>query len=338
MGVADEERTKGVLGGVDFLGQMQSAKPPVISGTVVVVGGGNTAVDAARTSLRIGAKKVIIVYRRTVSEMPAHPMEMEAAAEEGVEMTFLSAPVSIVAKNGKLKALRCIRMELGEMDASGRRSPKPVQGSEYDIPCDFIISAIGQDIDLGTLDTESGVKATRQKAIVVDKESFATSVPGVFAGGDVATGPAVAIDAIAHGQARGTGHRPVHPDRQDGDEADEGIHIRREMPSARYRRASSPSSSTSIRSACLKCPSAERIKGQAEVELGFTEAQVVNETGRCLECGCSAYFDCDLRKYASGVRRRYRASSSATRGSSRSIRPIRLSPSTPINASTAAAA
>ena len=225
MGVADEESTKGVLGGVDFLGQMQSANPPAISGTVVVVGGGNTAVDAARTSLRIGAKKVIIVYRRTVSEMPAHPMEVEAAAEEGVEMTFLSAPVSIVAKNGKLKALRCIRMELGEMDASGRRSPKPVPGSEYDIPCDFIISAIGQDIDLGTLDTESGVKATRQKAIVVDKDSFVTSVPGVFAGGDVATGPAVAIDAIAHGKRAALAIDQYITDRQDRRRRDECIYI-----------------------------------------------------------------------------------------------------------------
>ncbi len=267
MGVADEEKTKGVLGGVDFLGRMQSAKPPAISGTVVVVGGGNTAVDAARTSLRIGAKKVIIVYRRTVSEMPAHPMEVEAAAEEGVEMTFLSAPVSIVAKNGKLKALRCNRMELGEMDASGRRSPKPVPGSEYDIPCDFIISAIGQDIDLGTLDTESGVKATRQKAIVVDKESFVTSIPGVFAGGDVATGPAVAIDAIAHGKRAALAIDQYIQTGKMGEGTKAFISKKDafgEIPQSEFAQIKHIDKERMPEMAV-----AERVKGQAEVELGL---------------------------------------------------------------------
>ncbi len=296
MGVADEDKTQGVLGGVDFLGRMQSDKPPAIYGTVVVVGGGNTAVDAARTSLRIGAKKVIILYRRTISEMPAHPMEVEAAAEEGVEMTFLSAPVSIVAKDGKLQALRCNRMELGETDASGRRSPKPIADSEYDIPCDFVISAIGQDIDLGKIDADSGLKTTRAKAIVIDKESFATSIPGVFAGGDVATGPAVAIDAIAHGRAAalaidryiqtgkaGNGARPF-VSRKDAFG---------EIPQSEFAQMKRIDKERMAEMAV-----GERVKGQAEVELGFTDAQVANETARCLECGCTAYFDCDLRKYA----------------------------------------
>ena len=195
---------------------MQSPEPPKIYGTVVVVGGGNTAVDAARTSLRIGAEKVVILYRRTMKEMPAHQMEIDAAAEEGVEMRFLSAPVSIVAKDGRLKALRCIRMELGEPDASGRRSPVPIKGSEYDLPAAISSSPRSDRISTSaTIDKESGLKTTRQKAIVVDKESFATSIPGVFAGGDVITGPAVAIDAIAHGRAAALRHRRVHTDRQD---------------------------------------------------------------------------------------------------------------------------
>ncbi len=125
-GLAGEERIKGIIGGADFLRSMQTADPPTLSGTVVVSGGGNTAIDAARTALRIGAGKVHIIYRRTMKEMPAHQMEIDAACEEGVDMIFLSTPVSIVEKNGRVEALRCIRMELGEPDASGRRSPVPV--------------------------------------------------------------------------------------------------------------------------------------------------------------------------------------------------------------------
>jgi len=296
MGIAGEETTEGIIGGVDFLRRMQTDDRPAISGTVIVVGGGNTAVDAARTSLRIGAGKVIILYRRTVSEMPAHPMEVDAAAEEGVEMIFLSAPLSIVANNGRVEALRCIRMELGETDASGRRSPVPVDGSEYDIPCDFVISAIGQDIDLGTIDKESGLKTTRQKAIVVDNSTFATSIPGVFAGGDVATGPAVAVDAIAHGRAAALA---IHRYLQTGS-AYYGAKpfLSRKEAFGEMAQSEFLQVKRVERELMAELPVEERIKSQAEVELGFTEAQVANETGRCLECGCTAYFDCDLRKYA----------------------------------------
>ena len=173
---------------------------PEVYGRVVVVGGGNTAIDAARTSLRLGADKVTLLYRRTQKEMPANEMEIDAAHHEGVEMIFLSAPVGIVAKDGKLQALRCIRMELGEPDKSGRRSPVPMKGSEYDLPCDFAVSAIGQDIDLGKLTADGQVKADRWNQITANMSTFETSMPGVFAGGDAVTGPAVAIDAIAHGR------------------------------------------------------------------------------------------------------------------------------------------
>ena len=192
-----------MIGGADFLRRMQAAtdeERPKIFGRVVVVGGGNTAIDAARTSLRLGAAKVTILYRRTQKEMPANEMEIEAAIEEGVEMRFLSAPTGIVTKDGRLHGLTCIRMELGEPDASGRRSPVPVKGSEYVLECDFVVSAIGQDIDLGTIAADGRLKTTRSKAIQTEKGTFETSIPGVFAGGDATTGPAVAIDAIAHGR------------------------------------------------------------------------------------------------------------------------------------------
>jgi len=296
MGVTGEEKIEGVIGGIDFLRGMQAPEPPKIYGTVVVVGGGNTAVDAARTSLRIGAEKVVILYRRTMKEMPAHQMEIDAAAEEGVEMRFLSAPVSIIAKDGRLEALRCIRMELGEPDASGRRSPVPIKGSEYDLPAAFVISAIGQDIDLAAIDKESGIKTTRQKAIVVDKTSFAASIPGVFAGGDVVTGPAVAIDAIAHGRAAALAIDQYIRTGKTASPA-KGFVSRKdafgEIPESEFLQVR-----RSEKEKMGELPVKERTGSQVEVEVGFTESQVINETGRCLECGCLAYFDCDLRKYA----------------------------------------
>jgi formate dehydrogenase major subunit len=302
MGIADEEKTKGVIGGVDFLRGMQTETPPAIYGTVVVVGGGNTAVDAARTSLRVGARKVVILYRRTMKEMPAHQMEVDAAAEEGVEMIFLSAPVSLVAKDGRVEALRCISMKLGPPDASGRRSPVPIEGSEYDLPCDFVISAIGQDIDLGEVAPRENLAITRQKAIIVEKPSMATSIPGVFAGGDAVTGPAVAIDAIAAARAAAFAiDQYLQVGKQVGDarfEAAAAEFISRKEAFGRIPESEFLQVARIEKEKMAELPPAERIKSQVEVEVGFTADQVARETRRCLECGCLAYFECDLRKYA----------------------------------------
>ena len=296
MGLTGEQATVGILPGADFLHQLQGEIPKVY-GRVVVVGGGNTAVDAARTSLRIGADKVAILYRRTRKEMPANEMEIEAADEEGIEMIFLSAPTGIVTKDNRLEALTCIRMELGEPDASGRRSPVPMKGSEYDLTCDFVVSAIGQDIDLGLINAGSQLAVTRQNVIVINKETFETSIPGVFAGGDAVTGPAVAIDAIAHGKiAAESIDQYVRTGKVT--KPSKGFLSRKEswgdLPEVEF------SHFKKIEKEKMKeLPAAERIKGFAEVELGFTDGQAATEASRCLECGCSAYFDCDLRKYAS---------------------------------------
>ncbi len=297
MGIAGEETVQGVLKGADFLHEVQTETPPKLHGKVVVVGGGNTAVDAARTALRVGAEEVTILYRRTQKEMPAHQMEVEAALEEGVKMIFLSAPLSIVEKDGRLTAIRCNRMELGAPDASGRRSPVPVPGSEYDLPCDFAISAIGQDVDPGTIVGQTGLTLTRQNVIVINKATFETSVPGVFGGGDAVTGPAVAIDAIAHGKKAAeaidlwirTGLA----------QADTKEFVSRketfgDIPESEFLQAKK-----AAKEKMHELPATERVKGFAEVELGFTEQQALNEAGRCLECGCSSYFDCELRTHAS---------------------------------------
>jgi formate dehydrogenase major subunit len=297
MGLPGEDTTHGVIKGADFLHQVQTEDVPALFGRVVVVGGGNTAIDAARTALRVGAEKVTILYRRTQKEMPAHQMEIDAALEEGVELIILSAPTGIITKDGRLHAITCIRMELGEPDASGRRSPVPMRGSEYDLMCDFVISAIGQDVDPEGVTSDGQLATTRQNAIAAKKGTFETSIPGVFAGGDAITGPAVAIDAIAHGK--------------DAAEAIDQFIRTGEIKLASREFLSKKDSFGEIAESEFvqfkilekeKMPelhAEERIKSMAEVELGFTEEQAFNETSRCLECGCSAYFDCALRKYAS---------------------------------------
>ena len=203
MGVVNEH-VKRVLGGVDFLREVGLEKAPKIHGRVVVVGGGNTAIDAARTSLRLGAKEVVVLYRRTRAEMPANEVEIVAAEEEGVKIHYLAAPVKINSENGELQSLECIEMELGEPDASGRRRPVIKKGSEFALECDWVISAIGQDADLSGLKggdgSEPEIEISKWNTIMAQEGTFNTNRPGVFAGGDVVTGPADAIDAIAAGR------------------------------------------------------------------------------------------------------------------------------------------
>ncbi|MDZ7816557.1 MAG: 2Fe-2S iron-sulfur cluster-binding protein [Planctomycetota bacterium] len=160
MRVEGETSTNGVVTGVDFLHEKADSKEPV-KGTIVVVGGGNTAMDCARTSVRLGADKVIILYRRTKDQMPADELEIKDALEEGVEIYELAAPIGIVKDNDELKALKCIRMKLGEPDASGRRRPVTLEGSEFELPCDVAISAIGQNVDLDGVG-EAGTKLRRR--------------------------------------------------------------------------------------------------------------------------------------------------------------------------------
>lgn len=198
LGVPGED-APGVTPGVDFLRALNLGQKPKVGDKVAVIGGGNVAIDAARSALRVGAKKVFILYRRTRQEMPATREEIEAAEEEGIELQYLVAPVEVVASNGKVSALRCNRMELGEPDASGRRRPMPIKGSEFDIELDTIIPAIGQAIDLSFNAGSSGIETVRGNALQVDLETLATTRAGVFAGGDAVTGPATAIEAIAAG-------------------------------------------------------------------------------------------------------------------------------------------
>ena len=202
MGVEGEDKGyKGFIPGVYYLLEINLGRDPYSEGKrVVVVGGGNVAIDCVRSSFRIGKPDVNLVYRRTKKEMPADRVEIHDAEEEGVKFHYLCNPVRIIEKDGKVTGMECIRMELGEPDESGRRRPVPIKGSEFFIEADIAIPAIGQAIDLSFLDEKDGVKTTKRSTIAVQEGTFQTSREGIFSGGDCVIGPDVLVRAASHGK------------------------------------------------------------------------------------------------------------------------------------------
>ena len=202
MGVEGEDKGyKGFIPGVYYLLEINLGRDPYPEGKkVVVVGGGNVAIDCVRSSFRIGKPDVNLVYRRTKKEMPADHVEIHDAEEEGVKFHYLCNPVRIVEKEGKVVGVECIRMELGEPDESGRRRPVPVKGSEFFIEADILIPAIGQAIDLSFLDEKDGVKTTKRSTLSIQEGTFQASRPGIFSAGDCVTGPDVLVRAAGHGK------------------------------------------------------------------------------------------------------------------------------------------
>lgn len=255
----------GVMKGIAFLQAVNSGKPPAIGARVAVIGGGDTAIDAARVSRRLGAE-VVQVYRRTRAEMPASREEVEAAIAEGVKMEFLAAPQRIDAGS-----MTCIRMALGAADASGRARPEPIAGSEFSIAADTVIMAVGQEVDA----PPGNVRRERSGAIHADPRSLATSVQGVFAGGDAVTGPASIIDAIAQGRAAGAAI-----DRFLGGDGD------LERFAARKRGADAPAAAArgSTRVAWPELPAESRFRSFALVEQAYSEDAAMREARRCLSC------------------------------------------------------
>ncbi|HSM88406.1 MAG TPA: FAD-dependent oxidoreductase, partial [Desulfobacterales bacterium] len=183
------EDMQGVIHGVDYLKRVNLGEKVFLGEKVAVIGGGNVAMDAVRTAIRTGSKDVFILYRRSRAEMPASVEEIEEAEEEGIRFEFLVAPTRVVGKDGKVTGIECLRMELGEPDASGRRRPVPIKGSEFIVECNAIVPAIGQACDLGFVSKESGISINKWVNFDVDDVTFQTSAPGVFAGGDAVTGP-----------------------------------------------------------------------------------------------------------------------------------------------------
>jgi NADH-quinone oxidoreductase subunit F len=188
---------KGVLSGIDFLREVNLGKKVNVGDDVVVIGGGSTAMDAARLARRLGARNVRLVYRRTRAEMPAQLEELVGAEQEGVEMDFLVNPLTIVGRAGKVTGIHCIKTELADFDDSGRRRPVPVAGSEYTIRASSIICCLGQKLSLGL--TGGKLDLDKRGHIAIQARTMATSIPGVFAGGD-AVNPSTVIESVAQGR------------------------------------------------------------------------------------------------------------------------------------------
>jgi formate dehydrogenase major subunit len=292
------EDHRDVLSGIEFLKDVNAGMPVQVGERVAVIGGGNTALDAARCSLRLGAGSVTIYYRRTREEMPASDAEIEEALEEGIELHFLAAPLSIEREGDRLASLTLLAMELGEPDASGRRRPVPVDGSEYSVPIDTVISAVGQYADTRILESIPGLVDGKGN-LRGDLSTGCTAEPGIFAAGDLLTGTDIAIRAVAGGKhaarsalaflegriggisneflsRKSDFHEPSSEDFTDT------AHIPREKPAARGPR--------------------ERAGDFAEIESPLTREQALAEASRCLECGCQDVTECRLKEFATEYR------------------------------------
>ena len=293
------ERSPGVVSGIDFLADMALGKQQELTGkTVIVIGGGNTAMDASRTSLRLGAEKVIILYRRSRNEMPAHDYEIAEAEEEGVDLRFLAAPVRVTGGGDRL-SITFIRMELGPPDDSGRRRPIPVSGSEYRIVADLLIAAIGQQTDVSCLCGSELVGA--RDRIKADPLTGATPDGFVFAGGDCVTGAATAIEAIAAGRRAA---RSIDRFLRGGAVAENGVDAfniskgtLQEIPDEIFELYQK-----SPRVLMPTLEPTERVADFREIERGLDEERALHEAARCLECGCVAGFTCLLREHATAYR------------------------------------
>jgi 2-oxoacid:acceptor oxidoreductase delta subunit (pyruvate/2-ketoisovalerate family) len=194
------EDLEGVLNAVNFLRDMALGKHVDVGEKVAVVGGGNSAIDAARTAKKLGAKEVMILYRRSREEMPALPSEIAEAERDGVKFFFLVSPKQIIGENGKVKAIECLRMRLGEPDESGRRRPVPISFSEHSYEVNTVIPALGQVAEKSCIPPELLDKEARAPSMKVDPLTLETEISGVFAGGDIATGPASIIEAVGAGK------------------------------------------------------------------------------------------------------------------------------------------
>ena len=292
----DGEHLEGVELGIDYLRHVTKGAKVDLGETVVVIGGGNTAIDCARTALRMGATNVKLVYRRTRDEMPAEPFEVEEALHEGIEMIFLTAPTRITAVDGR-KQLHCVRMELGEPDRSGRRRPVMVEDSDFVIGADYIIGAIGQTTDTTFLYNDLPVRLNKWGDVDIDGHTSQTSEMNIFAGGDCVTGPATVIQAVAAGRRAARAidefvtRGYVRPSSEDYACSRGTLE---DLPQAEF--ADFPNLARERMNALSVD---ERIHSFIEVEKGLTEEQARAEAARCLQCGCSKQNHCALRNEAS---------------------------------------
>ena len=282
MKIPGEDEADNIIDAVGFLREVNLGKRDIPGNDVIIIGGGNVAIDAARVVKRLGSRKVTVVYRRSEREMPAYPEEIEGAKQEGIEFSYLTAPIGIHSKDGKVTGFECIKTELGPPDASGRRRPVPIKESEFTIPCDAVIPAIGQKTDVAWSETEPELKLTQRNTFKVNPHTFQTTISDVFAAGDAVTGPATVVEAIsaAH-KAVAAMHRFILG--EDLEQYAEEM-AAKEPPGDLWKKISQDME---------KVPRVEpdhmdpiqRIDGFEEVDKSFSETKAKIEAARCIDCG-----------------------------------------------------
>lgn len=298
LGISGEE-ISGVMPAIEFLIRNASGDPPPVGKKVVVIGNGNTGMDAARSCLRMGAQEVIMLYRRTKAEMPANPQEIHDAEEEGIKIHILATPTRIISKEGVFSGVEYLKNELKAADSSGRPRPVPIEGSETILEADQAIVSIGQfsDVDFFKQETELKDAAFTKKGIPeTDINTFQSCIPYLFLGGDLLRGPRTVIQASADGREAALS---MHKYLTDGVVSSDARTFNitkgklKDVDQVNFEGIlSRPRYETPI------LPAAQRIKSFEEAELVFTEAQAKDEAARCLSCGCQDAFECRLREYA----------------------------------------
>lgn len=288
------EKLENVISGLGFLYDITTGRDINLARKkVVVVGGGNTAIDASRSSLRLGAERVIILYRRTKKEMPANEGEIREASDEGIVFEFLSAPVKITKENGRL-GIECIRMELGKPDSSGRRRPIPIEGSNYLLEADYLITAIGQRPEIPYIHKDL---ITSKDTIKANPETGTTSESFIFAAGDCVTGAATAIEAIAGGRKAALSIDRFLGAEIKPEDSLKAFNISKgsleEIPEEFYSQYEKAK-----RVIMPALAAKQRVKHFEEIEKGLEKEEAKKETSRCLECGCTEGFSCFLRDYS----------------------------------------
>jgi NADH-quinone oxidoreductase subunit F len=279
LGISGED-AHGVLKGVEFLRQVNLGQKVDIGEKVAIIGGGNVAIDVARTIMRLGAKEITIVYRRTHEEMPANIDEIEEAEDEKINILYLLSPTKIIVEKGRVKGIECRRMKLGDYDASGRARPIPIQGSEFVLEVDNVVSAIGYMPDLSWLQEDDKLVRNKDGTLVVDPLTMATSMPGVFAGGDLVTGPSTIVEAMGSGYCAAIS---IERYLKGWDLYEDRLYepLRRAPVMFTEEEAAG---SEKPRNHMPSLTSESRIESFSEVNLGFDEETAVREAKRCLRC------------------------------------------------------
>ena len=297
------EDMKGCYTGIDFLSRLADGEALPIGRTAAIIGGGNTAIDCTRNLIRLGAEKVYIVYRRTRGEMPANEVEIDAAEHEGVEFLFLAAPVEVKGdEDGNVTHLEYLKMELGEPDASGRRRPVPIEGSETLLETDMVITAIGQSPDVSFTERSqkrlAELNTTRWNTIDVDPNTLQSNIPYLFAAGDAATGPSLVVDAIGGGRrAARSIHQYIMGQKVSAEAKELGKDL---IAETIFDHVDGVIKNT--RAPMPELPVEERICSFVEVDQVLTEESARGESNRCLSC-CLTCYDMDAAaSAASGIK------------------------------------